>query len=402
MSSQRYERIENVEDDVSPRTSIDHERQDQQQPTPASPPPSFHSRASSPTGRPTRQQEPLISEAERALADSFDTNSDDDDDENDDINDEDARRMQGGQSSSWRCGWDNNNNNNAQETTPGSAEGVRRPILRRVTEIPVFTSPVPGPTTTTGRTMPRTANDGVFANLSAKPDGNEKTEDQPPSYEQAAADATPPYWETTILAPGFGTDEVYIDGLPVGSVFSFAWNGLISMSFQFVGFLLTYLLHTTHAAKNGSKAGLGISLIQYGFAMKGGSSRIPISDPSATTTFPQPNDPNSHDITGLIGADTDDAGNNAAAMAAAALMDTSGGNTPVVSTPDRTDSSTWSGVSNSDWLAYALMILGWFILIKSVSNYVRARRHEQLVLQSPERGLNVPIVAEGERPETVV
>lgn len=39
---------------------------------------------------------------------------------------------------------------------------------------------------------------------------------------------------------------------------------LVSMSFQFVGFLLTYLLHTTHAAKNGSRAGLGITLIQLG------------------------------------------------------------------------------------------------------------------------------------------
>lgn len=30
------------------------------------------------------------------------------------------------------------------------------------------------------------------------------------------------------------------------------------------GFLLTFILHTTHAAKNGSRAGLGITLIQLG------------------------------------------------------------------------------------------------------------------------------------------
>jgi hypothetical protein len=36
------------------------------------------------------------------------------------------------------------------------------------------------------------------------------------------------------------------------------------MSFQFVGFLLTTLLSTSHAAKNGSRAGLGVTLIQYG------------------------------------------------------------------------------------------------------------------------------------------
>ena len=55
-----------------------------------------------------------------------------------------------------------------------------------------------------------------------------------------------------------------IDGLPTGTVFSFAWNFLISISFQFVGFMLTYLLHTTHAGKYGSRAGLGVTLIQYG------------------------------------------------------------------------------------------------------------------------------------------
>jgi hypothetical protein len=43
---------------------------------------------------------------------------------------------------------------------------------------------------------------------------------------------------------------------------------LVSISFQFVGFLLTYLLHTTHAARLGSRAGLGVTLIQYGFALR--------------------------------------------------------------------------------------------------------------------------------------
>ena len=59
-----------------------------------------------------------------------------------------------------------------------------------------------------------------------------------------------------------------IDALPTGSLFSFLWNMLVSISFQFVGFLLTYLLHTTHAARFGSRAGLGVTLIQYGFALR--------------------------------------------------------------------------------------------------------------------------------------
>lgn len=64
---------------------------------------------------------------------------------------------------------------------------------------------------------------------------------------------------------------ILVEGMPVGSLFGFAWNLLgkfsspytcislysyimimiiiVSASFQFVGFLLTYLLHTSHAAK---------------------------------------------------------------------------------------------------------------------------------------------------------
>lgn len=97
--------------------------------------------------------------------------------------------------------------------------------------------------------------------------------DAPPSYASAQADAVPPYWETTIHAPSgnAGPGDVMIDSLPTGSLFSFLWNMLVSISFQFVGFLLTYLLHTTHAAKLGSRAGLGVTLIQYGFAMRGKS-----------------------------------------------------------------------------------------------------------------------------------
>ena len=92
----------------------------------------------------------------------------------------------------------------------------------------------------------------------------------PPSYAAAQADAVPPYWETTIHAP-FAPDsmgEMVVDSLPTGTLFSFFWNLLVSVSFQFIGFLLTYLLHTSHAARLGSRAGLGVTLIQYGFALR--------------------------------------------------------------------------------------------------------------------------------------
>jgi len=345
MSSQRYERVTN--DDDIPASPV----------IPNSPPPSFRSRASSPR---SRHNEPV----DQNLADTFDADGSDSDEDND--GDDRQRLMRGTPSTSSAEGI----------ITPATTTAESRtapPIERRATYLPVFAP------TTTGRVYGGgSASDGVFANLSAKPETGEKTEEHPPTYEQAAADAAPPYWETTILAPGLGgPDEVYVGGLPVGSVFSFIWNGMISMSFQLVGFLLTYLLHTTHAAKNGSRAGLGVTLVQYGFYMKGSGSSV--VTPPATGQDPaytQPPDPNSHDF-------------DPNQVNAGAAMGHSGG-------------GGIASMASRDWLAYILMIVGWFILIRAVSDFLKARRHEQLVLQSPERGLNVPVIATGEEAETVV
>jgi Protein of unknown function (DUF2370) len=149
---------------------------------------------------------------------------------------------------------------------------------------------------------------------------------------------------------------------------------MISMSFQLVGFLLTYLLHSSHAAKNGSRAGLGLTLVQYGFYMKGGSTTTPA--PPTNTDTQLPTDPNSHVHAGDAAASS--------------------------SSSSSSSSSNLNALTSSDWLSYVLMIVGWFILIRAVSDFLRARRHEQLVLQSPERGLRVPVIAEGEAAERVV
>ncbi|ETS07184.1 hypothetical protein M419DRAFT_95002 [Trichoderma reesei RUT C-30] len=328
--SGRYERVNAHDEDE------EHDVPQRRAQIPNSPPPSFHSRASSPTrnGR-----------VNNDLADAFD-----DDDASDDEADDRQRLVR-------------------QNSTPTirSADSAR-------SSAPTAPAPTPAtPDNASSGSRPRVmgggvGTDGVFANMSARPertDVNAEKEEQPPTYEQAAADAAPPYWETTILAPGYGgADEVYVDGMPVGSVFSFIWNGMISTSFQLVGFLLTYLLHSTHAAKNGSRAGLGITLIQYGFYMR----ETPDEAPTMTGPdgYAAPPDPNSHNF------DPDDV---------------------------RDDGS---GISGNDWMAYILMVVGWFLLIRSVAEYMRARRHEQLVLQSPDRGLGVPVIAEGESAEHVV
>ncbi|WFD27216.1 hypothetical protein MNAN1_002212 [Malassezia nana] len=136
--------------------------------------------------------------------------------------------------------------------------------------------------------------DGVFSNMNAKPERVRESldphdrgdnddlvdETSPPTYETAAADAAPTYWESTVFGANSiadtetawspnGTyvgdvDAMIVGTMTIGTVFALLWNMFISGTFQFIGFVLTFLLHTTHAAKLGSRAGLGISLFQYG------------------------------------------------------------------------------------------------------------------------------------------
>lgn len=201
-------------------------------------------------------------------------------------------------------------------------------------------------------------NDGVFANLTAKPDGDKPDEEEPPSYEEAAADSTPPYWETTVLAPGLG-DELFIEGLPVGSPVNFIGNVLVSAAFQFVGFFLTYLLHTSHAAKQGSRAGLGFTLLQYGYYLQPTNDD---SSPSNPNEF-QPSDPNNYDVS------------------------SSGGQSGSFAQGHRTAeaiSATQAQESPSLWISYTLMICGGLIILKAVYDYVQARRMEIAILRGNE------------------
>lgn len=380
MSSQRYERVSrrlmgmtppSTAQQITDRASIQIAAQDADDdnhsnavgqspiPVPNSPPPSFRSRASS--RRPSQSDNRARSEENRDLHDAFDAPSDED---SDDENTDQRRLIQRTPSRS----------SSGSEGSTSQQQPPRRPASpqRTVTQIPVY---APTPAAPTGGRIygGGSGSDGVWANINAKPRAGEDVEEKPPTYEQAAADATPPYWETTVLSPFSHTgdpNDVFVDGLLVGSFFSFIWNALISMSFQLIGFLLTYLLHTTHAAKHGSRAGLGITLVQYGFQMRYASSGS-VSDPG-TPNVPSdgvPDHPNSHDfdpnhVSGSDGAKT--------------------------------------AITTADWLSYVLMIVGWFILIRAVSDFMRARRQEALVRSSPDRGLGTAVVAEGESPERSV
>lgn len=138
---------------------------------PISPPPSFRSRTSSPTSRHLlTSQDPLTSDADRTLADTFD-DGEGSDDEGEDGGDDRQRLMRGTTS---------HQTNEEGNTADGS-----RPTVgpRRVTALPVFSPRIVPASGTIGRVYgggSASVNDGVFANLSAKPEKGEKVEEEKP------------------------------------------------------------------------------------------------------------------------------------------------------------------------------------------------------------------------------
>jgi hypothetical protein len=272
--------------------------------------------------------------------------------------------------------------------------------------------------------------DGVFANLNAKPEtrrrraNNGGPEDRgedddlaedilPPTYEIAAADAAPGYWETTIAPGGLGwtpgggnvgdLEDLILEGLPIGNVFGFAWNLLVSMCFQFVGFLLTYLLHTTHAARCGSRAGLGITLLQYGFYLRTRALQLEEGNDGNAGGNGNGNSNGSE-----ASPSTDWFGNSRALDAMSPSMRhmanaSASADGDLVS--EGSNGSNTSGELNTDtseWLAYALMIIGWLILLSSVLSYFRIHRWGRALIAASRREQESTRAAEngGQAPES--
>ena len=169
----------------------------------------------------------------------------------------------------------------------------------------------------------------------------------------------PPYWETTVHAPAEMLDPhafMIVDDLPSGSLFAFVMTAFVSYFFQFAGFVLTYLLHTTHAAKYGSRAGLGATLIQFGLVQYGGSFRNGMGGGSGGG--------------GMGGDDAPEAGptslveeiaawNSSRAMHANGTMMGDQGQGFNSSDPDAyIDLDMQLAITSRDWIALILMTLG--------------------------------------------
>ncbi|KAG9314924.1 hypothetical protein JVU11DRAFT_4032 [Chiua virens] len=265
------------------------------------------------------------------------------------------------------------NSNGFVPSSPIQAPTYRPSFFRRVVGAVLHTHYARLPTTEVSHSRAvggGTQNDGVFANVTAKPsrpvqlrtdDGSvyvmpEETQaSAPPSYAAAQADAVPPYWETTVHAPaGLNTDSGMVIGdLPSGSVFAFITNLFVSFFFQFVGFLLTYLLHTTHAAKFGSRAGLGLTLIQFGFYSRVGEDG-----------FGMP----AENSSGMQG------------MSNRSFL-------PPASAPAEYPPSdnTFLSVTSREWLSFLLMTLGWFLLLSSLIGFWRVKHWESSIRATQSR-----------------
>lgn len=205
--------------------------------------------------------------------------------------------------------------------------------------------------------------DGVFRNLMAKPDSESSrvTEEiHPPTYEEAAVDASPEYWESTIISPMY-EDEVFIQGLPVGNVANFIWNLLVTVAFQLVGFVLCYLLHTSHAAKHGTRSGLGITFILFGHSQlptnSGRSDKIPVRY--------QPDNADLRDVTISLSIKNGKIDSYSLGF------------------QHDSDSMVAGAIYKAPYLAYAMIAFGIFILIKAIIDFWSMKQVEKKILAPP-------------------
>lgn len=135
--------------------------------TPNSPPPSFRSHDSSPN-RARSSSHPAL--ADQNLADAFDADGSDSDDDND--GDDRQRLMRGTPTDSSSA---HETPGESESDAPPRTDGAIQLADTRPAHTPVFAPTIQGRVYGGG-----SGSDGVFANLSAKPERGEKIEEHPP------------------------------------------------------------------------------------------------------------------------------------------------------------------------------------------------------------------------------
>ncbi|KAF9570052.1 hypothetical protein EC968_002314 [Mortierella alpina] len=214
----------------------------------------------------------------------------------------------------------------------------------------------PSSSATSARRLPFSSTaDGVFANISAKPEveGQKNQELQPPAYDSAIQDVTPPYFEMTVVSPRAFGDDVLVDGLPVGNFFQFLWNVAGKL------FII-----------NGSMVGLGITLLHFGIRMRGGfgfASLDSHSDGPGVGEVTQVDRPPLVDDTGYMGGSG------------------RGGMDPPTygSAADSAQMDWLQSEAENQWASLLLMIVGWMIMMKALAAYVVAKKTERIISSQP-------------------
>ncbi|KAI8620618.1 hypothetical protein BC830DRAFT_1077713 [Chytriomyces sp. MP71] len=165
----------------------------------------------------------------------------------------------------------------AEEPSPSSSSSSSTPVP------PPASSSSQGPLPAKSAKIVGAGADGVFGHLGVvsaafeDTEANTKPSAEPPGYRDVFLDPVtieenvdpgtlPHYLDAGVTVGGVVCEDgdVLVDGMPVGDFFSFFANLFVSMSFDFIGFLMTSMLATSHAAKCGAKSGLGITFMRYG------------------------------------------------------------------------------------------------------------------------------------------
>lgn len=130
-------------------------------------------------------------------------------------------------------------------------------------------------------------------------------------------------------------------------------------------------MHTTHAAKFGSRAGLGITLIQWGFALR---ARLDDAMNAGTDIW--------EDGTRITFGSTKEAEDY---YNISLLSNSTAPATTTQSIPEQGESqwnSLLTGPMATEWLSFFLMTIGWFLLLTSSLGFWRVKRWERSILAS--------------------
>lgn len=108
------------------------------------------------------------------------------------------------------------------------------------------------------------SHDGVFSNLNEKP---EVRSDALPTYTQVTGEAEyDPFhgYDVTYCRIGDFYGEMLIDNIPAGTWAGLLLSAFFSCIFDFIGFIMTFFLSTSHGTRKGALIGLSITLARYG------------------------------------------------------------------------------------------------------------------------------------------